>query len=56
MLKDYLITFFISMVPLIELRVAIPYSQVAGLPWALFIFEGIPLPGTGVIGALGVIF
>ena len=33
MLKKYLITFFISMVPLIELRGAIPYSQlVAGLP------------------------
>lgn len=32
MLKEYLITFFISMVPLIELRGAIPYSQVMGLP------------------------
>ena len=32
MLKKYLITFFISMVPLVELRVAIPYSQVVGLP------------------------
>ena len=32
MLKQYLITFFISMVPLIELRGAIPYSQVVGLP------------------------
>jgi uncharacterized membrane protein len=32
MLKQYLITFFISMVPLIELRGAIPYSQVMGLP------------------------
>ena len=33
MLKKYLITFFISMVPLIELRGAIPDSQlVAGLP------------------------
>ena len=32
MLKQYLITFFISMVPLIELRGAIPYSQVIGLP------------------------
>ena len=31
MLKQYLITFFISMVPLIELRGAIPYSQVVGL-------------------------
>ena len=32
MLTKYLITFFISMVPLIELRGAIPYSQLAGLP------------------------
>ena len=32
MLKQYLITFFVSMVPLIELRGAIPYSQVVGLP------------------------
>lgn len=32
MLKQYLITFFISMVPLIELRGAIPYSQVMELP------------------------
>ena len=32
MLKKYLIAFFISMVPLIELRVAIPYTQVLGLP------------------------
>lgn len=32
MLKQYIITFFISMVPLIELRGAIPYSQVVGLP------------------------
>ena len=47
MLKEYLITFFISMVPLVELRVAIPYSQVVGLPWAFLIFVGIPLPGTG---------
>ena len=31
-MKEYLITFFISMVPLIELRGAIPYSQVVGLP------------------------
>lgn len=110
MLKKYLIVFFISMVPLIELRGAIPYAQVVGLPlvesyivsiignmlpvpiiylfarkvlvwgcdkpyigkfftwclqkgekggrklkekagkglfWALFLFVGIPLPGTG---------
>ena len=28
----YLISFFISMVPLVELRLAIPYSQAMGLP------------------------
>lgn len=32
MLKHYIMIFFISMVPLIELRGAIPYSQVFGLP------------------------
>lgn len=32
MLKEYLYVFVISMVPLIELRGAIPYSQVMGLP------------------------
>lgn len=32
MFKKYLIAFFISMVPLIELRGAIPYTQVLGLP------------------------
>lgn len=32
MLKKYLITFFISMVPLIELRVAVPYAIGMGLP------------------------
>ena len=32
MLKEYIITFLISMVPLVELRLAIPYSQVVGLP------------------------
>ena len=32
MIKDYLIIFFISMVPLIELRGAIPVSQALGLP------------------------
>lgn len=32
MLKKYLIVFFISMVPLIELRGAIPVSQGMGLP------------------------
>ncbi len=110
MIKEYLIAFFISMVPLVELRLAIPYAIRIGLPvlpayiicilgnmvpvpiiflfarkvlewgkdkkiigkfftfclekghkggeklkekagrglfWALFIFVGIPLPGTG---------
>ena len=110
MLREYLIAFFISMVPLIELRGAVPYAIAIGLPvlpayivcilgnmlpvpiiflfarrvlewgkdkkyigrfftfclekghkggeklkekagkglfWALFIFVGIPLPGTG---------
>ena len=32
MLKDFLISFFISMVPLVELRVAIPYALGVGLP------------------------
>ena len=32
MLQRYIRVFFISMVPLIELRGAIPYSQVMGLP------------------------
>lgn len=32
MLKDYLLIFFISMVPLVELRGAIPWSQVLHLP------------------------
>ena len=32
MFKKYLIAFFISMVPLIELRVAVPYSIAMGLP------------------------
>lgn len=32
MLQKYFIVFLISMVPLIELRGAIPYSQVIGLP------------------------
>lgn len=32
MLQSYFIVFLISMVPLIELRGAIPYSQVMGLP------------------------
>lgn len=32
MFKKYLIVFLVSMVPLIELRGAIPYSQIYGLP------------------------
>ena len=32
MLQSYIMVFFISMVPLIELRGAIPYSPVMGLP------------------------
>ena len=32
MFKHYLIVFFVSMVPLIELRGAIPYSQIFHLP------------------------
>ena len=32
MLKEYLIAFFISMVPLIELRAAVPYAIGMGLP------------------------
>jgi len=32
MLKEYLIAFFISMVPLIELRGALPYALEAGIP------------------------
>jgi uncharacterized membrane protein len=31
-MRDYLIVFFISMVPLVELRGAIPWSQFLGLP------------------------
>ncbi|WP_349667416.1 small multi-drug export protein [Lacrimispora sp.] len=34
MLQKYITVFFISMVPLIELRGAIPYSAVMGLPLA----------------------
>ncbi|MFV0466483.1 MAG: COG2426 family protein [Lachnospiraceae bacterium] len=33
MLKNYLIIFFVSMVPLIELRGAIPIAQTMGLPF-----------------------
>ena len=38
MLKKYLIVFLVSMVPLIELRGAIPYGVVFGLPlWQTFL-------------------
>ena len=32
MIKNYLIIFFLSMVPIFELRGAIPVSQMLGLP------------------------
>ena len=45
MLQSYIMVFFISMVPLIELRGAIPYSQVMGLPLLeSFIIATIYLP------------
>ena len=74
MFKHCLIVFLVSMVPIIELRGAIPYGVGFGLPlwltyiclekgkkggeklqakagrglfWALLLFVGIPLPGTG---------
>ena len=39
MVKKYLIMFLISMVPIVELRGAIPYAAVFGIPtlWALII-------------------
>lgn len=38
MLRKYLIVFFVSMVPLIELRGAIPYGVMFGLPlWQTFL-------------------
>ena len=38
MLKKYLIVFLVSMVPLIELRGAIPISQGMGLPiWTSYV-------------------
>ena len=33
MLKHYIIMFIISMVPLVELRGAVPYGTAAGIPW-----------------------
>ena len=50
MLKSYLIVFFISMLPLIELRGAIPVGIGMGLPILptyLVCVVGNPLPGTG---------
>ena len=59
MLKKYIYIFLISMVPIIELRGAVPVSQVMGLPivpsfivciianMLPVLFVGIPLPGTG---------
>ena len=57
MLTKYLSVFLISMVPLIELRGAIPVGVAMGLPlWQVYViaiignmllFVGIPLPGTG---------
>ena len=49
MITKYLIVFLISMVPLIELRGAIPYAVAFHIPTlpALLLFVGIPLPGTG---------
>ncbi|MBR2189583.1 MAG: small multi-drug export protein [Eubacterium sp.] len=44
MLKQYLITFFISMVPLIELRGAIPYGILRG---------GLPMIPTYVVAVIG---
>ncbi|MBQ1904225.1 MAG: small multi-drug export protein, partial [Ruminococcus sp.] len=35
MLKKYIITFFISMVPLVELRLGVPFGTGMGLPWQL---------------------
>lgn len=38
MLKKYFLVFLISMVPLIELRGAIPYSQAFGMPlWSSYV-------------------
>ena len=49
MLKKYLTVFFVSMVPLIELRGAIPYGVIFGLPlWSTYIIaiigNMIPVP------------
>ena len=39
MLKKYLTVFFVSMVPLIELRGAIPYGVIFGLPlWSCLLY------------------
>ena len=49
MLQKYLLIFFVSMVPLIELRGAIPYGLAQGLPeWLVFILSTVgnmlPIP------------
>ena len=49
MLKKYLTVFFVSMIPLIELRGAIPYGVIFGLPlWSTYIIaiigNMIPVP------------
>ena len=36
MLKKYLFVFFVSMVPLIELRGAIPFAEGFGLPFVQY--------------------
>ena len=48
-MKHGLIVFLVSMVPLIELRGGQKLQAKAGrgLFWALLLFVGIPLPGTG---------
>ncbi len=33
MLKTYIMTFFISMVPIVELRGGVPFGTLRGLPW-----------------------
>ena len=44
MLLHYLIVFFVSMVPLIELRGAIPFSQGFGLPlYHLILFPSLEI-------------
>ena len=40
MLEKYLIVFFVSMVPLIELRGAIPIAEGLGLPFCTVLYCG----------------